>query len=172
MAPPAKASNLSARDLEVTALVWQCFKSDPSVDYEKLAQLANFKNAASASACWGTIKKKLLANSNKSVTASPAKKRTAKQANSDGDAGSPAKKPRGRKTAAALPPTPSSQPTDDDEDDDEEPTPLAGVAAGGNSRIKEEQHDEDGGVAVGVEVELEPTHTFFDTFNPYEDDSA
>ncbi|KAJ9643892.1 hypothetical protein H2199_003758 [Coniosporium tulheliwenetii] len=51
-------ATFTARELEILALVHQCFSSDPKVDYEKLATLGGFKNKASASAVWGAIKKK------------------------------------------------------------------------------------------------------------------
>ncbi|KAK7557821.1 hypothetical protein IWX91DRAFT_369757, partial [Phyllosticta citricarpa] len=58
-----KSNNLTPRDLEIAAAAWKCFKTEPSIDYAKLAEVAGFKNAASASACWNTTKKKLFASS-------------------------------------------------------------------------------------------------------------
>ncbi|KAL1390989.1 hypothetical protein HDK64DRAFT_266204, partial [Phyllosticta capitalensis] len=72
-----KNNNLTPRDLEVAAFVWRCFKTEPTIDFAALAKVAHFKNAASASACWGATKKKLLAQgraggSASTATASPA----------------------------------------------------------------------------------------------------
>ncbi|KAK5017433.1 hypothetical protein LTR60_001940 [Cryomyces antarcticus] len=51
--------SLSQRDTEVLALAWQCFETEPKIDYDKLAQLANYKTLASARVCFGNIKKKV-----------------------------------------------------------------------------------------------------------------
>ncbi|KAI2633565.1 hypothetical protein GGS26DRAFT_51401 [Hypomontagnella submonticulosa] len=57
--PPAKEIQLTARDMEVLAKSWQCFDGQPKINWQKLADVAHFKNAETARVCFGTIKKKL-----------------------------------------------------------------------------------------------------------------
>ncbi|KAK7544385.1 uncharacterized protein J3D65DRAFT_663636 [Phyllosticta citribraziliensis] len=74
-----KSNNLTTRDFEIAAAAWKCFKTEPAIDYVKLAELAGFKNAASASACWNSTKKKLFAQGSGAAgtgTASPATAKT------------------------------------------------------------------------------------------------
>lgn len=69
-------------------------------DYNKLAEIGNFKNAASARACFGPIKKKLLeGNTGGGASASPA-------AGGNGGAAADNKKaPRGKKREKETAPT-------------------------------------------------------------------
>ncbi|KAF4311534.1 gpi transamidase component pig-u [Botryosphaeria dothidea] len=117
MAPP-KSATLSPRDLEVAGKIWLCFKTEPQIDYQKLAQVAGFKNAASASACWGPIKKKLMGQVGDGKTSSTSTPSSARS------------KRKG-----------SSSYTDDNDDDDEfpsTPTPKAKKAkkAISSARVK------------------------------------
>ncbi|KAI5237153.1 hypothetical protein E4T43_08143 [Aureobasidium subglaciale] len=80
-------AGLSQRDTEVVAAAFQCLKTAPEIDYDKLAVMAGYKNGPSARACFQEVKKKLLAHGSNvpsSTTASaptttkkraPAKKR-------------------------------------------------------------------------------------------------
>ncbi|KAI1775836.1 hypothetical protein F4818DRAFT_441114 [Hypoxylon cercidicola] len=58
---PTKPANMNftARDMEILALAWQCFDDTPRINWQKLAELASFKNVETARACFAPIKKKL-----------------------------------------------------------------------------------------------------------------
>ncbi|KAI0832264.1 hypothetical protein F5Y06DRAFT_281093 [Hypoxylon sp. FL0890] len=60
---PNQGVQLSPRDMEILAKAWQCFDEAPKINWQKLAEVANFKNAATARACFTPIKKKLAAAS-------------------------------------------------------------------------------------------------------------
>ena len=51
---------LTSRDREILVMVWECFKTNPQVDYNKLQQLGGYKNVASAASTFCGVKKKLL----------------------------------------------------------------------------------------------------------------
>ena len=104
-----------------------------------MADIAGFKNAQSASACWGPVKKKLMALGQAAAKdasngdqdgadtggltpskakASPRKRKTKAENDENGDASSPAtKKPRAKKAAKATKAPVDNQ--DNDEDDNE-----------------------------------------------------
>ncbi|KAG9604810.1 hypothetical protein KCU77_g1089, partial [Aureobasidium melanogenum] len=90
--PPKNA--LSARDVEVLAAAFQCLKTPPEIDFDKLAERAGYKNGQSARACFQDIKKKLRAsgndvdveNANKKPTIAISRKR--KQLSSPSDSSS------------------------------------------------------------------------------------
>ncbi|XDG09803.1 hypothetical protein ABKA04_009418 [Annulohypoxylon sp. FPYF3050] len=80
MAPKSPANKvdmsqarLSPRDMEILALAWQCFETQPKVNYEKLAKIAEFKNANTASTCFGSVKKKIMSASKSSEPSTPTK---------------------------------------------------------------------------------------------------
>ncbi|KAI4843083.1 hypothetical protein E4T44_06940 [Aureobasidium sp. EXF-8845] len=52
-------NTLSARDIEVVAAAFQCLKTPPDIDWDKLAEKAGYKNGQSARACFQDIKKRL-----------------------------------------------------------------------------------------------------------------
>ncbi|OTA63319.1 hypothetical protein K449DRAFT_381812 [Hypoxylon sp. EC38] len=52
---------LSYREMEILAKAWQCFDDPPKINWQKLAEIAPFKNPATARACFQPIKKKLVA---------------------------------------------------------------------------------------------------------------
>ncbi|KAI1340370.1 hypothetical protein F5Y15DRAFT_415258 [Xylariaceae sp. FL0016] len=56
----SRVTNLTHRDVEILALGWRCCTVEPVVNYDKLAEIANFKNGNSARACFLPIKKKLM----------------------------------------------------------------------------------------------------------------
>ncbi|KAF2440713.1 hypothetical protein P171DRAFT_106571 [Karstenula rhodostoma CBS 690.94] len=58
MAKSEEALNFSAREMEVLALAWQCFESEPKIDIKKLARLTGYTEG-SASVTIGKIKRKL-----------------------------------------------------------------------------------------------------------------
>lgn len=103
------------------------------IDYEKLAELANFKNQNSARACFGPIRKKLLegcyaadaasASTSTPASATPKGKRSAAVASQEGDENpTPTKKPRGRpaKKAAAPAPLPVKEEEEEEREEQED----------------------------------------------------
>ncbi|KAM0796377.1 hypothetical protein BDR22DRAFT_524064 [Usnea florida] len=85
------APQLTARDTNLIAIAFMSLKDDTAIqiDYNKFAELAGYKTAASANACFLTVKKKLLAGavlSNAATTATTPKKAKAK-ATTDGNGG-------------------------------------------------------------------------------------
>ncbi|KAI6087666.1 hypothetical protein F4821DRAFT_258719 [Hypoxylon rubiginosum] len=58
--PKSVAGALTARDMEILAIAWSCFDGNPKLDWNKLAELASFKNVQTARACFLPIKKKLM----------------------------------------------------------------------------------------------------------------
>ncbi|KAI5361488.1 hypothetical protein Slin15195_G126030 [Septoria linicola] len=67
---------LTENDLRVLALSWQCFRTMPSVDTAKLAELGGWKTPASANTAYFNARKKLLGD----VKLPPAEKATPKKA--------------------------------------------------------------------------------------------
>ncbi|XXG95206.1 hypothetical protein Hte_001466 [Hypoxylon texense] len=63
---PPKPLNVAFtnRDMEILALAWQCFDGMPRINYDKLAELASFKNGKSARDSFLHIRKKLAAAGN------------------------------------------------------------------------------------------------------------
>ncbi|KAI8959896.1 hypothetical protein F5Y11DRAFT_331564 [Daldinia sp. FL1419] len=62
MSPKAasnKETQLTAREMEVLAIAWQCLEGSPKVNYAQLARRAPFKNATTARSCFAPIRKKL-----------------------------------------------------------------------------------------------------------------
>ncbi|KAI0130520.1 hypothetical protein BJ170DRAFT_693065 [Xylariales sp. AK1849] len=104
-----KKTSLTSRELELAGLIWQCFESEPKINYQKLKDLAGFKNANSASACWNPIKKKLMANAGAATNndgATPKVKTPAKRkstATANGEEETPSKKSRSKKQPAKAP---------------------------------------------------------------------
>ncbi|KAI1765664.1 hypothetical protein GGR53DRAFT_254031 [Hypoxylon sp. FL1150] len=122
-----KTAVFTDKETLVLALSWQCFKTMPDIDVDKLANLAGYANPRSVSNLLSVIKKKIATLSPNSgaaggeggpSTPTPKKPkatpRKRKPASDGGDDPTPTKRPRGRK-AAAL-----SKPTVDDGDDDSE----------------------------------------------------
>ncbi|EME46767.1 hypothetical protein DOTSEDRAFT_70680 [Dothistroma septosporum NZE10] len=50
---------LNERQMRLMAQVWQCTKTDPVIDYTKLAQLGGFSTAKSAHAQWDKVKRRI-----------------------------------------------------------------------------------------------------------------
>lgn len=78
-AAPSKVADLTQRDLEILSKAWGAMKTQPEIDYEKLAEACGMTNPRSASNAWSMIKKKLFANTPDGAAKSetPAKKRKA-----------------------------------------------------------------------------------------------
>ncbi|KAI0018668.1 hypothetical protein F4780DRAFT_508888 [Xylariomycetidae sp. FL0641] len=55
---PTEPAIMNKRDVEIVIAAFQSLKSAPQIDFELLAQKANFKNAKVANTQWGTLKKK------------------------------------------------------------------------------------------------------------------
>ncbi|KAH8648443.1 hypothetical protein BX600DRAFT_442735 [Xylariales sp. PMI_506] len=124
--------SLTPRELEIAGLVWQCFESDPKVNYVKLAEIARFKNPASASACWLPIKKKLIAAASAGSSGeggasgggggtpskgkgSATKRKNAPAKDSGDSPETPTKKARGRSATAAKKAAPAEEPGVEDD---------------------------------------------------------
>ncbi|KAF2768586.1 hypothetical protein EJ03DRAFT_375265 [Teratosphaeria nubilosa] len=54
------AVSLTPADSKLLTHVWHSFEGTPKVDTKKLAAIGNYKTAASANACWHSLRKKLL----------------------------------------------------------------------------------------------------------------
>ncbi|KAH9828433.1 hypothetical protein Tdes44962_MAKER09292 [Teratosphaeria destructans] len=54
------AVSLTPADAKLLVHAWHSFEDTPKVDTQKLAAIGNYKNAASANACWHSLRKKLL----------------------------------------------------------------------------------------------------------------
>ncbi|KAM0277593.1 hypothetical protein ACHAQH_005712 [Verticillium albo-atrum] len=78
-AAPAKVQ-LSDREQEILSKAWNCMKTQPEIDYARLAAATGMTNPRSASNAWGAIKKKLFVGT---PPATPAKVRAA-AANGEG----------------------------------------------------------------------------------------
>ncbi|KAJ9156848.1 hypothetical protein NKR19_g4125 [Coniochaeta hoffmannii] len=81
---PDKFNGLTQRDLEILSHAWGAMKTQPEIDYQKLADACGMTNPRSASNAWSMIKKKLFINvpaPNKgdgtAAPATPGKKRKA-----------------------------------------------------------------------------------------------
>ncbi|KAI4866470.1 hypothetical protein F4820DRAFT_248529 [Hypoxylon rubiginosum] len=122
MAPAEKKVGLTDKEAVVLALAWQCFKTTPEVDIEKLAGLAGYANPRSVSNLLSAIKKKIsgfgtntnanggegLSTPAKGVAkakATPAsrKRKVAFKADSDDDSATPTPTKRSRSRKAVLP---------------------------------------------------------------------
>ncbi|KAI1073532.1 hypothetical protein F5B20DRAFT_566651 [Whalleya microplaca] len=124
MAPEKDKNALTDKEMHVLALAWRCFKTQPEVDYEKLAGLAGYANPRSVTNLLGGVKKKInasLAAQNgdseegpstpakatpkaRKGTATPAsRKRKVKGEEADDDATSPTPKRARAKKAAVAP---------------------------------------------------------------------
>ncbi|KAH9992702.1 hypothetical protein F4779DRAFT_239435 [Xylariaceae sp. FL0662B] len=153
MAPKTSAgAQLSQRDMEVLAKAWHCFENEPTINWQKLAEVAGFKNGPSARACFLPIKKKLIsyakeaeggdgASTVSAPTPSPAKSTPA---------GTPRKRkadmektPRSTKKARAA--VTNVDDDDDDDDCDQQDYGKMKVKKEANVVIKEE-NKEDGEV--------------------------
>ncbi|KAI5268189.1 hypothetical protein E4T47_07810 [Aureobasidium subglaciale] len=124
---PPKMAGLSQRDTEVVAAAFQCLKTAPEIDYDKLAIMAGYKNGPSARACFQEVKKKLLAHGSNvpSSTTASAPTTTKKRA--------PAKKRKQSSSEDSSPPESNGQApvkkrriseAKSDEDEEDEAAPL------------------------------------------------
>ncbi|OCL15067.1 hypothetical protein AOQ84DRAFT_419102 [Glonium stellatum] len=108
----------SEHEMKLLAYAWQCFDSEPKIDYEKLAPLAGY-TVGSAKVTLGKLRRKMKAAAGDGAapaktpgttpSTTPRKRKTA----ANGDAGSPTK--RSRKPKAIVEPASTMGPVDDDE---------------------------------------------------------
>ncbi|KAF2275798.1 uncharacterized protein EI97DRAFT_55601 [Westerdykella ornata] len=118
----------SAREQEILALAWQCFETEPKIDYKKFAQLAGYTEG-SAKTIMGTLRRKLkdhAAGVAPSTPSTPKKKATA-------GATTPSKK-RGPSNGLDGP---------DDLDGDESPTKKTKTPKAAKGRGKKATTDTD-----------------------------
>ncbi|CAD6578668.1 MAG: hypothetical protein ASARMPREDX12_008932 [Alectoria sarmentosa] len=93
------APQLTARDVNLLAIAFQSLKDDSTlqIDYAKFAELAGYKTAASANACFLVVKKKLLGGASVSNAAAPPPKKVKAKAaypeNEEDDEATPIKAP-------------------------------------------------------------------------------
>ncbi|KAM3421917.1 hypothetical protein BST61_g2294 [Cercospora zeina] len=119
---------LSTKQMEYLAIAWQCFESEPKIDFEKFKTVAGLASAASARELMRLTKKKLkeeygalsgtmtAANGNTVGGATPSKKSTPRTPSS--------KRARGKKAVSEINGSAADGDGDDDEDDGEG-TPVA-----------------------------------------------
>ncbi|KAI2776265.1 hypothetical protein F4815DRAFT_360493 [Daldinia loculata] len=113
-----KDTQFTARDMEILGIAWQCFEVAPKINWNKLAQLAPFKNASTARACFGPIKKKLALASGESTTANTSEPSTPTKGGKKRKAGSEKTPGSGKKTKTSRKAL-SKFKDDDGEDEDE-----------------------------------------------------
>ncbi|THV78983.1 hypothetical protein D6D29_07248 [Aureobasidium pullulans] len=73
--------NFTQRDMDLMAAAFQSLKTPPEIDYNKLAEKAGYKNAATARVCFMDTKKKLFANDGDAAGAAVSKKRAPAKSN-------------------------------------------------------------------------------------------
>ncbi|KAK6223408.1 hypothetical protein LQW54_000526 [Pestalotiopsis sp. IQ-011] len=145
---------LTARETELAGLVWQCFDVEPKVNYKKLAEVAGLKNASTASACWGPVKKKLMANAGVSTPATGKKRGAAAIGDDETHDATPTKKParakaKGKAKGNAKPkPKPKPKPKSaefvneaDEDDDGYDHDDMKDLDIAANAQIHAEQRD-------------------------------
>ncbi|EME77851.1 uncharacterized protein MYCFIDRAFT_87218 [Pseudocercospora fijiensis CIRAD86] len=129
---------LSEKQMKYLALAWQCFDTEPKIDYEKFAQVAGLKTSASARELMRVTKNKLkeeygALSGDVQMTngGTPGKKRATpskrKAGTGSGDdeeeqetvtPASKKKKKVKKSPTKALPPVVKSEPTPDDSEED------------------------------------------------------
>ncbi|THW20077.1 hypothetical protein D6D02_01559 [Aureobasidium pullulans] len=73
--------NFTQRDMDLMAAAFQSLKTPPEIDYNKLAEKAGYKNAATARVCFMDTKKKLFANDGDAAGPAVSKKRAPAKSN-------------------------------------------------------------------------------------------
>ncbi|KAK6857089.1 hypothetical protein PG995_007276 [Apiospora arundinis] len=161
MANQSKMS-LTAREQELAALVWGCFETEPKIDMKKFTKAAGFANARSTAACWGPVKKKLIAQAEACAKGTddadgdngdndndgPAANASTPKAKAKGSTKGSAKKNTGGSTGGkkckAKTMTPAYADGDDDDLDDlETPSKKVKTATAEDAVIKAELENED-----------------------------
>ncbi|KAI0010816.1 hypothetical protein F4779DRAFT_275372 [Xylariaceae sp. FL0662B] len=167
MAPEKDKNALTDKEMQVLALAWRCFKTQPEVDYQKLADLAGYANPRSVTNLLGVVRRKINASlaekngeageegpptpvkatptpkSKKTVGTPASRKRKPKDTDAEGDAdreGDPAT-PTPKRPRAKKNPTPMSKPV------------AATATAGADADADADADDSDGATAGVVKVE-------------------
>ncbi|KAK8062872.1 hypothetical protein PG997_014969 [Apiospora hydei] len=145
-----KKPQFSTRDMEVSAMVWACLGGDIKIDFDKLATLGGYKNAASARECWRTTKIRLLAaagvdkdGKTKDQPETPKNKATAAKGAAKGTASTATKRKRATKKTAAAPVIPVA---------------AAAAAADSNDDYEGDAHDDAAIAANGAAGDGSPVH--------------
>ncbi|KAH9825853.1 hypothetical protein Tdes44962_MAKER03927 [Teratosphaeria destructans] len=131
---------LSQKQMEYLALAWQCFDSEPKIDYTKFASVANLASANSARELMRVTKKKLKEEYGALSGTVSAANDTPKKSGGGSNAGAPTPttnggtgKKRGRKSKAVGEERVAGR--DDDDDDGEDGSPSKKTKA---SPVKKE----------------------------------
>ncbi|KAJ4326337.1 hypothetical protein N0V94_000012 [Neodidymelliopsis sp. IMI 364377] len=143
------ASDLSAKEMQVLALAWQCMETDPKIDFAKLAALTGY-TPGSANVTFGKIKRKLKAKA-AATSGVPVAPKTPKKSTTATTPKSGKRGAAGIDGATADTPSKRSKKVSKparDEDDDEEFATL---------KVKKEEIDD---IAAGADV-------FFQEMNAY-----
>ncbi|KAK7974324.1 hypothetical protein PG989_016172 [Apiospora arundinis] len=150
------------REMELAALAWGCFDSEPKLNMKKFTKAAGFANAKSASTCWGPVKKKLIAHAEACAKGtddgdgdngndddgSPAADASTPKAKAKGSAKGSAKKNTGGSTGGRKRKAKTMIPAythedDDDFDDLETPSKKVKTAAAEDAIVNAELENED-----------------------------
>ncbi|CAK1359369.1 hypothetical protein CB0940_05589 [Cercospora beticola] len=149
---------LSTKQMEYLALAWQCFETEPKIDYEKFKTVAGLASAASARELMRVTKKKL-----KEEYGALSGSMTAANGNTVGGGVTPSKKstprtpaskrPRGKKAASEV----NGENGDGDDDEDYgDDTPVAKRSKTPASAAKKSGKKSGSGSSNGVMVKHEP----------------
>ncbi|KAK8113059.1 hypothetical protein PG984_013585 [Apiospora sp. TS-2023a] len=118
-----KIPKFTQRDMEISANAWACLTGDVKIDFNKLAILGGYKNAASARECWRTTKIRLMAaagvdkdGNSKGQQDQP--ETPSGKASKASKAGKPAATKR-KRTKTVLTPTKAVDSNGDDEDEED-----------------------------------------------------
>ncbi|TIA44531.1 hypothetical protein D6C79_06265 [Aureobasidium pullulans] len=122
------STTLNERELVFLGQVWQCMKSVPDVDMDKLFSMAGYKTKASTNTAYHKLKAKI-----KSVSATA----EADEADAEDSAvpSSPVKKSRGKKAVLVK-----AESDSEDDDEADEIAPTKPTASGRPSRIIAKKH--------------------------------
>ncbi|KAI9879584.1 MAG: hypothetical protein M1830_008034 [Pleopsidium flavum] len=106
--------SVTKRDTELIVLGFQCYETQPKVDFTKLANLAGYSNAASAQTCYNSAKKKFLNSTNLTIspatgittpataTAAPKKRKASTKTNNADTQSNPSKRGKGKTGASTT----------------------------------------------------------------------
>ncbi|KAF3065936.1 hypothetical protein GL218_09248 [Daldinia childiae] len=137
-----KDAQFTARDMEILGIAWQCFEVAPKINWDKLAKLAPFKNASTARACFGPIKKKLALASGESTTANTSEPSTPTKGGKKRKADSEKTPGSGKKTKTSRKALPKFK-EDGSEDEDETNAKIKA-----DIKAQEAEEDEEGANAL------------------------
>ncbi|KAK6953771.1 hypothetical protein Daesc_003733 [Daldinia eschscholtzii] len=133
---------LTAREMEILAMAWQCIEGGPKINYDKLAKLAPFKNVTTARACFTPIKKKLALASGELAAAQTGEPSTPTKGSGKRKAGAE-KTPRSGKKAKAS----SKIHSGFEDDNDDEDVTHAKIKANIKADMEAEENEDAEGLA-------------------------